>query len=94
MTVERSTSTLIVSAFRATSIVDTPMRKVEVLESENGQVILRETDFSFGRGIAVQNASVHLIHLEHEEAQTLARVIVNLENQPSVSPARNGKRTK
>lgn len=71
----RPTTTTILSAYRATSVVDTPMRKVEVLESADGRVILRATEF--------ERASAHVfqIHLEHHESQTLAKVLMTLEDQ-------------
>jgi hypothetical protein len=70
----RETSTTIISAYRATSVVDTPMRKVEVLEAQDGRVLIRATEYR-----ATRTADVWAIYLEHEEAQTLARVIINLE---------------
>lgn len=77
----RHSSATVISAYRATSVVDTPMRKVEVLESADGRVIFRATEFSPGNS----RADVHLIYLEHHEAVTLARVVMNLEDQPAVS---------
>lgn len=77
----RHTSAQVISAYRATSVVDTPMRKVEVLEAADGRVIFRATEFSPGN----TRADVHLIYLEHHEAQTLARVVMNLEDQPGLS---------
>jgi hypothetical protein len=72
----QATSTTIISGYRATSVVDTPMRKVEVLEDQNGHVVLRATEFSRDR------AEVDMIHLEQHEAQALARALVRLEDQP------------
>lgn len=70
----RHTSATVISAYRATSIVDTPMRKLEVLEEQDGTVWLRETSFDNFR-----NAHVNLIHLEHHESQALAKVLITLE---------------
>ena len=67
------TSTTIISAYRATSVVDTPMRKVEVLEAHDGRVIIRATEFENSR------AHVFPIHLEHHEALALADTLANLE---------------
>jgi hypothetical protein len=69
----RRVTTEIISAYRATSVVDTPMRKVEVLEAQDGRVILRATEYRAG------HADVMQIHLENYEAQALAAVIQNLE---------------
>ena len=73
----RHTSAVVISAYRATSIVDTPMRKMEVLEEQNGIVWLRETSYDTFR-----QAHVSLIHLEHHESQALARALLLLEDQP------------
>lgn len=73
----RHTSATVISAYRATSVLDTPMRKVEVLEEQDGTVWLRETAFDQFR-----HANVSLIHLAHHEALALARVLTNLEDQP------------
>lgn len=75
----RQTSAVVISAYRATSVVDTPMRKIEVLEAADGRVILRATEYTPGNTAA----HVHLIYLEHHEAQGLARVVMNLEDQPT-----------
>lgn len=56
------------------------MRKVEVLESQDGRVVLRETDFINSR------ADVSFIHLEHYEAQSLAKVLLNLEDSEAPAP--------
>jgi hypothetical protein len=71
----RRVTTEIISAYRATSVVDTPMRKVEVLEAQDGRVILRATEYRVG------HADVMQIHLENYEAHALAGVIENLEGQ-------------
>jgi hypothetical protein len=68
----RPTSTEIISAFRATSVVDTPMRKVEVLEGVDGSVIVRAIEFRAAR------ADVFAIHLQNHEAQTLSEVLRKL----------------
>jgi hypothetical protein len=54
-------------------VVDTPMRKVEVLEGIDGSVVVRATEFRGGR------ADVFAIHLQNHEAQTLSEVLQNLE---------------
>lgn len=72
---QRHHSAVVISAYRATSIVDTPMRKFEVLEEQDGTVWLRETSFEH------RTAHVNMLHLEPHEAQTLARCLINLEEQ-------------
>jgi hypothetical protein len=73
---KRQTSSIVISAYRATSVVDTPMRKVEVLEGADGYVIIRETDFSPGS----RSADIALIHLRPHESQSLAKTLLNLED--------------
>ena len=75
----RETSTTVISAYRATSVVDTPMRKVEVLEAQDGRVILRETDYRTSL-----HADVRAIYLERQEAQRLARIITALDDESEV----------
>lgn len=72
----RQTSYTIISAVRATSVVDTPMRKVEVLEQADGRVVIRAIEFDRAQ------VQVSMVHLANHEAQALAKVIVNLEDQP------------
>ena len=79
------TSTTVISAYQATSVVDTPMRKVEVLVDNSGRVVLRATEFENWK------AHVYLIHMEHHEAESLARAILSLdgdveEDRPLRSP--------
>lgn len=82
----RHTSATIISAYRATSIVDTPMRKIEVLEQQDGTVWLRETCFD-----SLRSAHVSLIDLDYPETQSLARVLINLEDQPDNSEMERGR---
>jgi hypothetical protein len=56
------------------------MRKVEVLEESDGHIILRATEFDN------RNAHVFAIHLEHYEAQALAKALLNLEDQGDETP--------
>lgn len=74
---QRHHSAVVISAYRATSIVDTPMRKLEVLEEQDGTVWLRETSFEH------RSAHVNMLHLEHHEAQTLAKALITLEDMPA-----------
>jgi hypothetical protein len=71
----REANTQIISAFRATSVLDTPMRKLEVLETQDGRVIIRDTQFF------VQRADVTHIYLEVHEARALVDVISHLGDQ-------------
>lgn len=75
----RSTVFQITSGCRSTSVVDTPMRKVEVLEELDGQIILRETVF------ADRHVGVSTVHLQHHEAAALARALLSLEDMPETS---------
>lgn len=78
----RQTSTTIISAYRCTAVVNTPMRKVEVLEEQDGTVWIRDTSFN-----TFKHADVSLIHLEHYEAQSLARLLLTMEPDPDLEPA-------
>jgi hypothetical protein len=63
-----------ISGFKCTAVIDTPMRKLEVLESiHDGRVQVRNTEFN---GI---KADVELIHMEYHEAQALADVLRSLD---------------
>jgi len=76
-------STEIISAYRATSVIDTPMRKLEILETEDGTVILRNTEYT-GRGCGV---SVGLIHMaSYTESQALSRALDRLEGASELTP--------
>lgn len=72
----RATSQTVISAFRCTSIVDTPMRKVEVLEAADGRVIIRQTDFE----VYKTRAEVSLIVIERYEAQAIGKVLLTLDD--------------
>jgi hypothetical protein len=79
----RKISTEVISGFRCTTVIDTPMRKLEVLESiSDGNVMVRDTEFYRAK------AHVALIHLEYEQVQTLAAVLKALDEAPSSG---NGK---
>ena len=78
----RKTISEIISACRATHVLDTPMRLLDVLEYGDGSIWLRDTDYSEAR------ASVARIHLDYHEAHALASVLRDLE--PPDEP-KNGK---
>jgi hypothetical protein len=71
----RKTTHEIISGYRATAVIDTPMRKVEVLETQDGSVIVRDTEYMPNRS----QADVGLLHLRYHEAQALATVLRELE---------------
>ena len=64
----------LVKQFRLHQVLDTPMRKLELLEKlDDGKCILRDTDY-YG-----EKAEVRQIHLEYAEAHALAHVLLALE---------------
>lgn len=64
----------VVSNFRnQVAIVDTPMRKIELLETHEGRLLVRATEYT------AQQAYVIPIWLEHPEAIALAETIYELE---------------
>ena len=64
----------IISGFlRETYVIDTPMRKLSVLESHSGQVTLRDVAFIDHRSYLTQ------IFIEPEQAHTLASVLLSIE---------------
>jgi len=71
----RNSSVEVISAYRATSIIDTPMRKVELLEAADGMIILRATSYQG------QRADVSLIWLERPAALALGRVLVTMDDE-------------
>jgi len=84
----RKTTTQIITAYDATAVIDTPMRKLEVLQSHSGQVILRNTEYVGAR------ADVEHIFLAYAHAQSLASVLRDLEppaEEPHVQQPTNGK---
>ena len=86
--ITRKTSTdimSIISGYRATSVIDTPMRRLDVLEKvSEGTLLLRDTDY------LGEKADIRHIHLEYAQAQALAAVLRDL--QPPEEPANgNGK---
>ena len=62
-----------ISAVRETCVIDTPMRKLSVLESHSGYVTLRDLQFVNAR------ADVTHIVMEPEQAHALAAVLAKLE---------------
>jgi len=82
----RATSVEVISAYRATSVIDTPMRKLEVLEAQSGYLILRATEYRGGKVEAT------MIHVSHEEAHTLAKVLLGLEEKEVDFLLRKAKR--
>ena len=78
----RKTVSEIISGFRATRVIDSPMRTLDVLESNLGDVMLRCTEYINLR------ADVTIVHLDYHEAHALAGVLRDLE--PPDEP-KNGK---
>ena len=76
----------IISAFTSTRVIDTPMRTVEVLESNSGEIILRCTEYTGAR------ADVTLIHFDYHEAYALGSVLRNLEAPDDESPKKGNGR--
>ena len=73
----RQTGQQIIAAYRATRVIDTPMRLLDVLESQDGRIIVRDTSFYNMR------ADVTQIFLDPHEAIALAAVIEHLEDLPA-----------
>ncbi len=66
------------SGFRCTSVIDTPMRRVDVVEFVNsGNLRIRQTEYGHNnRGASL--VSVTEIQLDYHEADALTRVIDSL----------------
>ena len=73
-----------ISDFRETSVIDTPMRKLSVLEKRDGQIIVRDVEFCGTK------ADVTHLHLEREQAHTLAHILERLDIQPKNADERDG----
>lgn len=72
-----------------TLIIDTPYRKLALLETSDGKVFLRDVSFIGHR------ADVSLIHLEREQAHATAKVLEAIEtNPPAPEPARQMRRVR
>ena len=82
---QRKTLSAIVSAYRSTRVIDTPMLLLDVLESNSGDVMLRSTEY-LGERVSV----VH-IHLEYHQAHALASVLRDLEPPEEFQSTKNGK---
>lgn len=75
----------VISGFRATRIVDTPMRIVDVLESiADGRVILRET--TWGKRVEMYGFS-----LAYHEARALGVALQELEPPPERTTSAHDK---
>ena len=73
-----------ISGFRATTVIDTPHRKTEVLESlADGRVMVRDVT------LMGEKADVRVIHLAYHEARALGNVLLDLEEREPQSG--NGK---
>lgn len=78
----KTTTEQYVTGWRATPVIDTPMRKLEVLENlTDGRLCLRDTDYNKSR------ADLSFIHLEYHQGQTLAGVLRSLEDPDAEKPA-------
>ncbi len=62
-----------ISDFRETYVIETPMRKLSILESKSGEITLRDIGFIGNR------TDLSLIHLEHEQAHALAEALGRIE---------------
>ena len=60
-----------------TLIIDTPYRKLALLETSDGKIVLRDVSFIGHR------ADVALIHLEREQAHATAKVLDAIEDPPA-----------
>ena len=69
-----------ISLYRETSVIDTPMRKLAVLETRDADIIVRNVEFIGTR------ADCSLVHLEPEQAHALAAVLMALENKAAGDP--------
>jgi len=63
----------IISGYKMTRVIDTPMRQIDVLETNSGLVVIRDTQHH-GAKVVVSN-----IHLHYAEAHALAAVLDRLE---------------
>jgi len=78
----KTTTEQYVTGWRATPVIDTPMRKLEVLENlTDGRLCLRDTDYNGAR------VGLSFIHLEYHQGQALAAVLRALEDPDSEKPA-------
>lgn len=81
-TVRKTTTEQYISGWKSTSVIDTPMRKLEVLESiADGMVVLRDTAYNKGR------ADLSFVTLEYHQGQALASVLRGLEDPEAKAPA-------
>lgn len=76
------TASEVISGFRCTRVIDSPMRMLDVLEAADGTMWLRDTEYKDSR------VSVTHLHLNYHEAYALATVLRDLE--PPEEP-KNGK---
>lgn len=74
----------IISGFRATRVIDSPMRMLDVLESNLGDVLLRATEYTDARAV------VTIMHFDYHEAHALASVLRELE--PPDEPKKGNSR--
>jgi hypothetical protein len=81
----RKTVSEIISGFRATRVIDSPMRMLDVLESNLGDVLLRATEYTDTRAV------VTIMHFDYHEAHALASVLRELE-PPDESPKKGSGR--
>lgn len=75
----------IISEFRCTHVIDTPMRRLDLVQSNSGEMYLRNVEFD-GNRVGVVN-----IHLGYHEAQALADVLRSLEPPADDDQPKNGK---
>ncbi len=86
-------TTEVISAQRATPIVDTPMRVIQVLESVSGRVLIRVTEWVESRDGSEMRADCTTIVLDYHEAASLARALARLEGDKPLVEAGKGKTT-
>jgi hypothetical protein len=77
----------VISGVRETRIIDEPYRKLSLLETRDGDVILRNVEFVGNK------AHLSLVHLEYEQSLTLAKRVLERfhlreEELPKTSRAR------
>lgn len=84
-TPERKVVHEVISGYRETMVIDTPMRKFSVLETQDGSVMLRDIDFTLDRS----KADVTWLHLERAQGLALAAVLRELDDAPPTNG--NGK---
>jgi hypothetical protein len=86
---QRKTTHEVISGYRETAVIDTPMRKFSVLETQDGDILLRDIDFTLNSS----KATVTWVHLERAQSLTLAAVLQSLDDAaPSVLTKGIGKR--